>query len=99
MPPAPPPMVPVLVSSKHDMPHCEKIVKELQFLGIDSFVRLASAQKSPERVLQMLKQFEAMPNPKVYVCAAGRTNALAGLIDGAVKSPVIACPPYSDTFA
>jgi 5-(carboxyamino)imidazole ribonucleotide mutase/phosphoribosylaminoimidazole-succinocarboxamide synthase len=29
---------------------------------------------------------------------AGRSNALSGLVDGAVAAPVIACPPYSDRF-
>jgi 5-(carboxyamino)imidazole ribonucleotide mutase/phosphoribosylaminoimidazole-succinocarboxamide synthase len=46
----------------------------------------------------MLEKYEADPRPKVYITAAGRSNALSGFTDGAVGAPVIACPPVSDLF-
>jgi phosphoribosylaminoimidazole carboxylase PurE protein len=34
----------------------------------------------------------------VYITVAGRSNALSGFVDAAVRAPVIACPPPSDSF-
>ena len=34
----------------------------------------------------------------MYITVAGRSNALSGLVDGAVSLPVIACPPPSEAF-
>ncbi|MBE0695934.1 MAG: AIR carboxylase family protein, partial [Anaerolineaceae bacterium] len=45
-----------------------------------------------------LKEYEALPCPKVYITVAGRSNALSGFTDGLVAAPVIACPPPSDSF-
>jgi len=87
------------MSSKGDQAHCERIAKELSLFGIDSTMRVVSAHKTPEMVLRIVDKYEAMSNPKVYVCCAGRSNALSGLIDGYVRSPVLSCPPYSDTFS
>src|SRR5687768_1761702 len=95
----PKPLVPIFMSSKGDLPHCEKIAKELNLYGIESVLRVVSAHKTPELVLRVVDRYESMPIPKVYVCCAGRSNALSGLIDGYVRSPVLSCPPYSDTFS
>lgn len=35
----------------------------------------------------------------VYICVAGRSNALGGFVDAQVVHPVINCPPKSDKFA
>jgi phosphoribosylaminoimidazole carboxylase PurE protein len=34
----------------------------------------------------------------VYITVAGRSNALSGFVDAAVRAPVIACPPASTAF-
>jgi 5-(carboxyamino)imidazole ribonucleotide mutase len=36
---------------------------------------------------------------KVYICVAGRSNALGGLVDAQTEYPVINCPPYSEKYA
>ena len=36
--------------------------------------------------------------PKVYITVTGRSNALSGIVDASVLTPVIICPPYSTTF-
>ncbi len=66
--------------------------------GIDVVMRVGSAHKTPEHVLTMLREYEAVPRPKVYITVAGRSNALSGFVDGAVSAPVIACPPSSEAF-
>ena len=74
------------------------VAEALRSYGIDSEVRVASAHKAAEFLLGILANYESDPRPKVYVTIAGRSNALSGLVDGNVRAPVIACPPYSDRF-
>jgi len=59
---------------------------------------VASAHKTPEHVLAILRKYEADLRPKVYITVAGRSNALSGFTDGAVSAPVIACPPSPEAF-
>ena len=61
-------------------------------------LRVGSAHKTPDHVLNILRQYEADPRPKVYITAAGRSNALSGFTDGSVSAPVIACPPPAEAF-
>jgi 5-(carboxyamino)imidazole ribonucleotide mutase/phosphoribosylaminoimidazole-succinocarboxamide synthase len=92
------PLVPIIMGSKSDLKHGQEIAAELAKFGIASEIRVASAHKAPQFVLELLATYEADPQPKVYITVAGRSNALSGLVDGAVAAPVIACPPYSDRF-
>jgi len=65
---------------------------------LETVLRIASAHKTPEHAISILKEYEAEDRPKIYVTVAGRSNALSGFIDGSVSAPVIACPPSSDSF-
>ena len=94
----PSPMIVVLMGSRADEPHCQKIAEAATGLGLDVDLRVGSAHKAPGYVLEMLRRYEADPRPKVYITVAGRSNALSGLVDGAVVAPVIACPPPSEAF-
>lgn len=89
----------IIMGSKTDMPHCEKIKDAAQQLGLDVAMRVGSAHKTPAHVLQIISEYEADPRPKVYVTVAGRSNALSGFVDGAVIHPVIACPPPSEAYS
>lgn len=91
-------IVPIIMGSKSDLKHGQAIADALAAFGIESEIRVASAHKAPGFALQVLAGYEADPRPKVYITVAGRSNALSGLVDGAVTAPVIACPPYSDRF-
>jgi 5-(carboxyamino)imidazole ribonucleotide mutase len=92
------PLVVILMGSKADLEHAQKIAEACRQFGLESVLRIGSAHKTPEHVLQILRQYEAEPRPKVYITVAGRSNALSGFTDGAVTAPVIACPPPSDAF-
>jgi len=92
------PLVVILMGSKADLDHARKIAEACRQFGLESVLRIGSAHKTPEHVLQILRQYEADPRPKVYITIAGRSNALSGFTDGAVTAPVIACPPPSDAF-
>ena len=92
------PLVIILMGSKADMDHCVKISQACQAYGLETVLRIASAHKTPERALQILREYEADERQKVYITVAGRSNALSGFTDGSVSAPVIACPPSSDSF-
>jgi 5-(carboxyamino)imidazole ribonucleotide mutase/phosphoribosylaminoimidazole-succinocarboxamide synthase len=88
----------IIMGSKSDMSHVEKISAALTRFDLSYQLCVASAHKSVTHLLELLATFEADPAPKVYITVAGRSNALSGMVDANVVAPVIACPPYSDTF-
>ena len=91
-------LVVILMGSKADMEHCKKISDACTQFGIETVIRIASAHKTAEHALKILREYEADARPKVYITVAGRSNALSGFTDGLVSSPVIACPPPSESF-
>ena len=87
----------IIMGSERDLDFSREIAKYLKLLGVGYEFRVASAHKTPEKVLEVIREFE---NEKVvYVTVAGRSNALSAFIDGNTTKPVIACPPYSEKFA
>ncbi|MCX7681057.1 MAG: AIR carboxylase family protein [Anaerolineae bacterium] len=92
-------MVIIIMGSPSDKPVAERIVETLNQCGVSWEMRIASAHKTPQYLLELLAQYEADPRPKVYITIAGRSNALSGMVDAQVTAPVIACPPYSEHFA
>ena len=91
-------LVVILMGSKADMEHCKKISDACNQFGIETVIRIASAHKTAEHALKILREYEADARPKVYITVAGRSNALSGFTDGLVSAPVIACPPPSESF-
>ncbi len=89
----------IIMGSKSDLPHAEKVAEALRQFEITYQMRIASAHKSPAYLLEMLADYEAKGEPRLYITIAGRSNALSGMVDAAVSVPVIACPPYSERFA
>lgn len=92
------PLVVILMGSKADESHCQKIAEAARGFGLEVALHIGSAHKTPRHVLAILERYEQDPRPKVYITAAGRSNALSGFCDGSVSAPVIACPPPSDAF-
>jgi 5-(carboxyamino)imidazole ribonucleotide mutase len=86
----------VIMASERDLEFCREIAKHLKVLEVDYEFRVASAHKTPEKVLEILREFEG--EKIVYVTVAGRSNALSAFVDANTSKPVIACPPYSEKF-
>ena len=86
----------IIMGSERDLDFSREIAKYLKLLGVSYEFRVASAHKTPSKVLDIIKEFEK--EKVVYVTVAGRSNALSGFIDGNTTKPVIACPPYSEKF-
>ena len=91
-------LVVILMGSSSDQPHVDKITEMLEKLQIPFDIRVSSAHKTPLRLLGIIKQYEETSTKKVYITVAGRSNALSGMVDAQVSSPVIACPPASSSF-
>jgi 5-(carboxyamino)imidazole ribonucleotide mutase len=87
----------VLMGSERDLEFCREIGRRLKALGVGFEFRVASAHKTPEKVLEILKEYEK--ERVVYITVAGRSNALSAFVDANTVKPVVACPPYSEKFA
>jgi 5-(carboxyamino)imidazole ribonucleotide mutase len=87
----------IIMGSERDLEFATEIAKHLKSFGLDFVFRVASAHKTPEKVLEILKEHEG--EKVVYITVAGRSNALSAFVDANTTKPVIACPPYSDKFA
>jgi 5-(carboxyamino)imidazole ribonucleotide mutase len=88
----------IIMGSKADLSHAQAIVKTLKTLEIPFQMRVCSAHKATQRLLEILQAYE-QSGPLVYITIAGRSNALSAVVDANTRYPVIACPPYSERFA
>ena len=93
------PLVVIIMGSKKDEMHAKKIVESLEYFGLESVLRVASAHKTPIYLSKIVSYYDALKRPKVYITIAGRSNGLSGVVDGLTSYPTIACPPYSDSFS
>lgn len=87
----------ILMGSKSDLDFGKQIGDFLENFKISYEMRVASAHKTPEKVLSIIKNYEK--EKVVYITVAGRSNALSGFVDANSTKPVIACPPYSEKFS
>ncbi|MEM2463876.1 MAG: AIR carboxylase family protein [Candidatus Bathyarchaeia archaeon] len=87
----------VLMGSERDLEFAREIGKHLEAFGLAYEFRVASAHKTPEKVLKIIREHEN--ENVVYITVAGRSNALSAFVDANTTKPVIACPPYSEKFA
>lgn len=92
-------MIIIILGSKSDMDWGKQISKEISRFGVEYKINIASAHKTPVYLLSLLNKYEKQNTPLVYICVAGRSNALGGFTDANVLNPVINCPPPSDKFA
>ncbi|WP_400260614.1 5-(carboxyamino)imidazole ribonucleotide mutase [Candidatus Methanomassiliicoccus intestinalis] len=82
------PRVLIVLGSKSDVPVAEKAAKILKTLTIDYEVVVASAHRTPERVVDLAKNSGA----EVFIAIAGLSAALPGVIAAATLKPVIGVP-------
>ena len=86
----------IVMGSEKDLEFSKDIGKHLKTFSVNYVLRVASAHKTPQKVLEILKEFE--DEKVIYITVAGRSNALSAFIDASTSKPVIACPPYSDKY-
>jgi len=83
----------LILGSEHDYTFATPIRSFLDRFGVTCDLRVASAHKDSERLLQMIEEYEKLDLRIVYITVAGMSNALSGFVDFKTKHPVIACPP------
>ena len=85
----------LILGSETDSDWAKQITDRLSALGVRWEQHVASAHKTPRKVLEIL---DANANERrlVYVTIAGRSNALSGFVAGNSKVPTLACPPFKD---
>ena len=85
----------LIMGSDSDRGHAEKITSSLEELGVGFEVLVASAHKSPEKVLEIIRSYKKGDRGAV-VTIAGRSNALSGFVAANTEKPTFACPPFKD---
>merc|ERR1719407_189016 len=82
-----------MAGSDSDMPHLEKLHKELASFKVPSHIRICSAHKQPSQLQAVLAQYNKSIEPLMIVGCAGGTDALSGTASYLSKFPVVSCPP------
>ena len=85
----------LILGSETDSDWAKQITDRLSALGVRWEQHVASAHKTPRKVLEILDT-NATERRLVYVTIAGRSNALSGFVAGNTKVPTLACPPFKD---
>ena len=85
----------LILGSETDTDWAAQITDRLTALGVVWEQHVASAHKTPRKVLEILER-NAGDRQVVYVTIAGRSNALSGFVAGNTAVPVLACPPFKD---
>ncbi|MFQ5710396.1 MAG: AIR carboxylase family protein [Candidatus Geothermarchaeales archaeon] len=84
----------ILMGSRKDLEFASPMGRLLEEFGVDYEYRVASAHKTPRRVLKIIEEYEGSEDKIVYITVAGLSDALSGVVAGyAGRHPVIACPP------
>jgi 5-(carboxyamino)imidazole ribonucleotide mutase len=88
----------VLMGSPRDLPFASKIkafLKKENF-SVNCIYNVASAHRTPEKLLNDLKEYEKSEDNIIFITVAGLSDALSGVVAGYTRYPVIACPPDSE---
>jgi 5-(carboxyamino)imidazole ribonucleotide mutase len=90
----------VLMGSKRDQKFASRIGDFLREEGfpITCDYNVASAHRTPQKLLNDLQEYENSCDSIVLITVAGLSDALSGVVAGYTKYPVIACPPDSGKY-
>jgi len=86
----------IILGSKSDLSFATSIGKVLEEYNVNYEYNVASAHKTPEHLLKILKRYETSELNIVYITIAGLSDALSGFVAGFTRYPVVACPPDSE---
>ena len=90
------PQVGIVMGSKSDMPLMEKAAQELEERGIRHEMRVMSAHRDPDTVVDYAKNAR-MRGLRVIIAGAGLAAALPGVVAAHTDLPVIGVPLSSKT--
>jgi 5-(carboxyamino)imidazole ribonucleotide mutase len=84
-------LVGILTGSPSDLPTVEKAKEALDELGVPSELKILSAHRTPDLVLDYVKRAESA-GVEVFIACAGMANHLAGAVAAHTLKPVIGVP-------
>ena len=89
----------IMMGSKADMEHSKKIGAALEALDVKAEYRVASAHRTPKKLLEIVEGANARAakgEKIVLIAVAGLSNALSGVVACATTLPVVTCPPSEE---
>ena len=81
----------ILMGSDSDLPKMKKAAEVLDSFGVRYFMTVASAHRTPERVIEIAKQAES-DGWKVLIAGAGMAAHLAGFLAAHTVVPIVGVP-------
>ncbi|MEO0231303.1 MAG: AIR carboxylase family protein [candidate division WOR-3 bacterium] len=84
----------IIMGSEKDMEHSKRIAKLFEEFEVPYKLKVASAHKTPLKVLEILKEYE--DKDAIFITVAGKSDALSGFVSANTEKPVIACPPFDE---
>lgn len=88
----------ILLGSPSDKKITEKGLEILKELTISFDLRVASAHRSPELVLDLVRDFDTQGG-ETCICVAGKSAHLAGVVAAHTVRPVIGVPVFTPETA
>lgn len=88
------PLVGVIMGSQSDMPTMEEAVQILEGFGIPHEVRIISAHRTPDRLVDYAKS-AASRGLKAIIAGAGGAAHLPGMVAAMTRIPVLGVPVQS----
>lgn len=85
------PLVAILMGSANDWEIMQQAAKQLQDFGVDYEARVISAHRSPDLLLEYIKDVSAR-GAQCFIAGAGAAAHLAGVIAGKTTLPVLGVP-------
>jgi len=86
----------IVMGSKADLPHAEKMKEIVEKYDISCDLRIMSAHKNGEAILDLAKDYNHAIEAVAVIAVAGRSNGLGGALAANLSCPVISCPPFAD---
>ncbi len=87
--------VAMIMGSKSDVKHAEKIKSHLEKFNVTTEMRIISAHKNGERLPELAEVYNFAVEPVAVIAIAGRSNGLGGALAANLNVPVINCPPFT----
>jgi 5-(carboxyamino)imidazole ribonucleotide mutase len=88
----------VIMGSNSDLAFSQKIKEALSQFSIACDLRIASAHRTPEFLLKIIREYASSGDEVVAITVAGLSDALSGVVAAQRLFPVIACPPDLDRY-
>lgn len=88
--------VAIVMGSPSDLAHCQKLKEKLEKYDIFVEMRVVSAHKNGERILELAQVYNNSLEPGAVIAVAGRSNGLGGALAANLAVPVFNCPPFKD---